>query len=64
MTDINKGQAKKYNKYRGKKTRTKPHGKYLEAETNFKGWCSDLEGNIFDLGPRAPDKFARKTKEL
>ena len=32
--------------------------------TDFQSRCTDLEGNNFDLGPRASDKFARTMKEL
>ena len=33
-------------------------------KTDLQGRCTDLEGYIFDLGPRAPDKFARTMKEM
>ena len=35
-----------------------------ETETGFQGWCTDLEGYTFDLGPISSGKFARKMKEL
>ena len=62
-TDGKKGKASKTKKYRGKKTRNKPRPE-TEAETDFQVRCTDLEGYIFDLGPRAPKKFAQTTKEL
>ena len=64
LTDKNKGQAHKSKNYRGKKTRTKYQGPQPETQTDFKGWCSDLEGYIFDLGLRVSDKFARTMKKL
>ena len=64
LTDENKGQSSTTKQYRGKKTRTKNQVPELEAKTNFKGWCRDLQGYIFDLGLRYPDKFARKRKEM
>ena len=63
-TDGNKVQAFIPKKYRGKK---QPRNKPIlepETKTNFQGWCTDLGGYNFDLGPRASDKFARKMKEL
>ena len=56
----NKEQSPKSNKYRGKKILTKYQGPKPKAKINFKGQCSDLEGYILDLEPRALDKFARK----
>ena len=41
-TDGNKGQASKPKNYRGKKPRNKPIPD-TKAETNFKGWCNNLE---------------------
>ena len=35
-----------------------------ETKTGFQGWCTDLEGYTFDLGPRSYEKFARTMKEL
>ena len=64
MNKENKGQESKTKRYRDKKTRTKIQGPKLEADTNFKSWCSGLEGYIFDLGPIASDKFARAMKDL
>ena len=58
-TEKNKGQPFKPNSYRVKKTQTKTQGPELEADTDFKGQCSDLEGYIFDHGPRALDKLSR-----
>ena len=48
----NKGQASNTKKYRGVNPRNKPR---LEpkSETDFQGRCTDSEGYIFDLGPRA-----------
>ena len=63
-TDKNKGQALKSNNYRGKKTRNISQGPEPKAETNFKGRCSDLEGYISEIGPRASEKFARTMKDL
>ena len=62
--DKHKGQALKTKRYRGKNTRTKTQGLELKAETNSKGRCSNQEGYIFNLGPRASYKFARTMKEL
>ena len=59
-----KGQAPKIKRYQGKNTQTKIKGPELKAETNFKGWCINLEGYIFDLGPRASDKFDKTVKDL
>ena len=58
LTDFNKGQSLKPKKY-SLKNRNKP---ILEpkSKTNFQGWCTDLEGNIIYLGPRAYDKFTEK----
>ena len=62
--DKNKGKSPNSNKYRGKKTRTKYQGPYPEDETNFKGWCSGLEGYLYDLGTRVPVKFSGMMKDL
>ena len=43
---------------------TKTQGTSLKSKTNFKVQCSDLEGSIFDLGPRALGKFAMTMKYL
>ena len=51
-------------KYRGKKTQTKSQGPDPEDETKFKGQCSDLEFYIFDLWPRASDKFTKTMKYM
>ena len=64
LTDKKKLQASNPKRYRGKKTRTKTQGSELESNTNFRCRRSDLEGYIFDIGPIASDKFARKMKEL
>ena len=59
-----KGKWPKTNMYWVKKTQTKTQGLELKAETNSKGRCSNQEGYIFNLGPRASYKFARTMKEL
>ena len=59
----NKGKAYKTKKYRGKKPQNKPITEPKD-ETDFQGRCTDLEGYTFDLGPRAPEKFAQTIKEL
>ena len=64
LTYKNKGQAPKSKKYRGKKTRTKSQSPEPEAETVFKGRCSDLEGCILELGLISLDKFSMMMKEL
>ena len=63
LTDGEKGQASNPNKYRGNKPRDKPSPD-PKSKTEFQGRCTDLEYNIFDLGPRASNKFTRKMKEL
>ena len=57
LTKKNKGQSSKPNRYRGKKMGTKTQGPELEDETNFKGWCSYLEGYILNLGTISSDNF-------
>ena len=64
LTDGNKGQVSKPKKYIGKKQPWNKSSLEPETETDFQGWCTDLEGYTFDLGPRAYDKFARTMKEL
>ena len=64
MTDKKKGQSFKPKRYRGKKMRTKIQGLELKSETDFLGWCSDVEGYIFNIGPRASEKFSKTTKKL
>ena len=63
LTGVNKGQSSNTNKYRGNNPRKKS---ILDpkANTNFKGQCTEFQSHIFDLGPRASGKFARKMKEL
>ena len=63
LTDGNKGQASKAKKYRGKKPRSNPSPE-PETKTDFQGWCTDLEGYTFNLGPRASEKISRTMKEL
>ena len=41
-TDGNKGKASNNKKYRGQKPRNKPSPD-PKAETDFQGWCTDLE---------------------
>ena len=60
---MNKGQESNPKKYRGKKTRNNPILDPKE-DTYFQGRCTDLEGYILDLGPRASKKFDRTIKEL
>ena len=61
LTDRNKGQDPNPKKYIGKKPRNKTTPE-PEAETNFQGWCTNLEGWRFDLGTRASDKFPPKMR--
>ena len=63
-TDGEKGQVSKPKKYRGKKQLRNKSSLEPETNTDFQGWCTDLEGYTFDLGSRASDKFSRKMKEL
>ena len=49
---------------RGNKTHIKTKGPELRVQIYFKVRCSDLEGYVFDIGPRASDKFYRIMKEL
>ena len=63
LTDGNKGQSSNPNKYRGKKPRNKPSLEF-EDETDFQGRYTDLEGYIFDLGPRVSNKSAQTMKDL
>ena len=58
-TDGNKGHISKPKKYRGKKQPRNKSSLEPETETDFQGRCTDLKGYIFDLGPRASNKFAR-----
>ena len=51
--DKSKGRASKPKSCKGKKTQTKTQDPELRADTDFKGWYSDLEGFVFDLRPRA-----------
>ena len=64
LTNKHKGKSLKTNKFRFKKACTKTQGPELEAETDFKGQFANLEGYIFDLGPRASDKFSRTMQDL
>ena len=62
-TDGGKGKSSNTKNYRVKKTWNKP-SLDPKANTDFQGWCTDLEGYTFDLGPRASDKFAQTIKEM
>ena len=62
-TDRNKGQDSKTKKYRGKKPQNKPIPN-TRPKTDFNGRCTDLEGYIFDLGPRTSYKLAQTMEEL
>ena len=64
LTDKNKGQSSNPKRYRGKKMWTKTQGPELEAETDFKGWCSNLDRYIFDIGMRNSYKLARTMKDM
>ena len=63
LTDGNKGQAYNPKKYRSKKPQNKPIPE-AKTETDFHGQCTDLKGDMFDLGTRASDKFNIAMKEL
>ena len=63
LTDSNKWQASNPKTYRYDKPQNKPSPD-PEAETDFQGGCTDLEGYIFDLGPRASNKFSLTMKGL
>ena len=63
-TDKSNGNNFTNKRYRGKKIWTKTQGPELESDTNFKGWCSDLEGYVFNIGPRASTKFSRTMKGM
>ena len=63
-TDENKKQSTKPKRYRGNKYRTKSQGPEIKSKTNFNGQGRDLEGYIFDFGPRALDRFTRTMKEM
>ena len=43
LTYRNKGNPPKPKKYRGKKHQNKPSSD-TKTETDFQGWCTDLEG--------------------
>ena len=57
-----KWQAPKTKRYRGNKTWTNNQGPELKADTDFKGWCTNLEGDVFDIGPRALDNVWQETE--
>ena len=63
-TEKSKGHASNPKRYRVNRTQRKTQGQEPEADTNFKGNCSDLEVYIFDLRPKASENFARMMKEL
>ena len=52
-SEKSKWKSFKPKRYTVKKILTKTQGPELEANTNFKGRYSNLEGYAFDLGPRA-----------
>ena len=64
LTEEHKVQSPKKKRYQVNDNWTKNQGPEIEAETNFKGQCSNQEGYIFNLGTRAPDKFARTMKNM
>ena len=64
LTEKNKGQSPRSNKYRGKKTLNKYQGPEPKADTNFKGQCSDLEGYIFNHEPRSLETFSRTMQDM
>ena len=64
LTYEHKIKTPKIKRYIGKKTRTKTQGLELDAKNDFKSHCNDLEVYIFELGPRALNKFTRNMKEL
>ena len=52
-TDGNKGQSSKPNKYICKKQPQNKPSLESKTETDFQGWCIDLEGYTIDLVPRS-----------
>ena len=64
-TEEHKGKSPDARKFHGNTTPKKTQGPELDAKTNFKARCINLEGYIyFDLGIRASDKFSGTTKDL
>ena len=63
LTHRRKGQASNTKKCRGKKPQNKP-SPYPESKIDFQGQCTDLEGYMFDLKPRASENFDQTMKEL
>ena len=63
-TGESKGKASNMNIYRVKKIQNKTQGLELKAHTNFKGQYSDLEGYVFNIGPRDLNKLSRTMREL
>ena len=64
LTDNHKGKAPRTKRYWVKKNWTNIQGPELETKTDLKAQCTNLDGYIFKLGPRASDKFARTMKAL
>ena len=62
--DESKKQASNPKRYISKKTYTKNQVPELEADTDFKGRCSELEGYVFNIWMIESEKFASKMKEL
>ena len=63
-SEENKGRAYKPKNHRKNNTGRKNQGQEIEADTNFKCRCSDIEGYVFDLGSRALYNFYSTMKEL
>ena len=61
--DWNKDQASNPQRYRGNIPLNKPIPD-PKSKTDFHGQSTDLEGYIFDLGPRASENFYQKMKDL
>ena len=64
FTYKSKGHASKLKRNSDKKTQTKTQGPDFEADTNFKGWYSDIISYIFDIIQISLHKFVRTMKEL
>ena len=59
LTGKIKGKASKPKRYRCKNTQTKTQSAELEADTDFKGQCSDIERYILNIGLRYLENFSR-----
>ena len=64
LTGLHKGEASNTNRYQDNKTQTNTQGPELEAEIKFNSWCSNLEGRIFNIDPRASYNFSRTINYL